>query len=850
MYPLPLALCLVRLSVLSVVLVGGLAVSACGGSSSGSGSGSGSGSDSSDGSDNGNNTLRSDLSNAVLLLAAEEAMVSEADTNAVTMRTTEERALPRFRQATGLDRVQSQATTHGDSGDSESEAATNLLAIDEDGIASPAVEADMPVYVLFSVLGPSQDYLYLALDDRWDDGVNYGEIIDSTGCAIWRASVDAEDEQNEWECVAPDLKLGRFSHNFRNRNAGGEKPLMFDAKGNLYFLAANFADRADDARIHRVEAPDQVDSSDEFDIEALTQDHISVDFFLPLSDSTLVYSSGGSNLRFWQDGSTIDIGEHRGVFARGDGDTVLFRESNNESFRLARPAELGVLRAAVPLPNGAEHINEFSGDITFADDGGIYLVGNRGVLRILPYAEVPILKLNDWSWGDLPVLLSKGHILYVEEVDVDFLGAADVIRLQRMNDSTMSTALDPEAGSNRYRLSSWQIQGDTLHFAAEDLTESMFVMGELDLIGLQDGEPMDDVLTIAPAASAAGAIAEIRDMQMVRPAKPEVDTGHTPEVMDVHHHGEDPYTAGIQFSKFMNHDSVEDGLSLCCIADTNTEVSWMPFWHQQTLHLALDQEHFASVDNKPLDFGHEYQLTLEEGVRDAWNWQVEDESQETLSIRPESGVYLGDPVGAPPSPAVAEGGNLRVRGTQILSDSWLKDPDSGEPLQLDEPYRIEFSTPGRTVAVRFGYPGDRLQGSVRYHSYYSDRFDVERWSNRWGVGPILTHDVDLPTGGWIRIAIERFAESLRVGYLDEDEAWVWPEELSVDLMEEANFDGSDNYYQLALHHPDGDSFWPVVMDNLQITPLTYSGEPIPDAVPLLDLLTFDDEEDLQVISEP
>ncbi len=121
---------------------------------------------------------------------------------------------------------------------------TNLLAQQNDGSLSFAINTEYDINVLYSVLSPDKQHLYVALDNGWGwwgsatagcVGCDYLELIIEQNCALF--VVDMSD--NSFVCAVEGLFPQGMDAAYE-KTVGPIKPIQFDENGNMYFLATPF----------------------------------------------------------------------------------------------------------------------------------------------------------------------------------------------------------------------------------------------------------------------------------------------------------------------------------------------------------------------------------------------------------------------------------------------------------------------------------------------------------------------------------------------------------------------------------------------------------------------------------
>ena len=847
-------------------------LSGCSDSSSGS---SGGGPTDGDGPGSGNATLTSSMSGAVRLEAMDETVVESSGPARVTaagrsLFTYEVHNQGLTEAAAASLRGQPKVRAAEDE-----TAGTNLLAIDEDGNATLALESNYPIKVMYSVADPNGEYVYLALDTGWWnwDGNDYSQFIAQAGCAFFRVEIDTD----EIACVEEGLFVQNMDDNYFKAVSGNQKPIQFDADGNVYFTGTTFTQECDDwgcwlnqtdwnPRIYRV-------SSEDGAVTALTQDNAWIDYFLTLSTGELVYQSLNedtweSNLYVWQDGQTIDLttqGWGVNFFTGDTNNSVLWGDWGSAGVRVARP-----------LPGGGVHYSALDttlfGDNSYSsttplrilvgDDGRLYGVFEAwhsecadygdgacndwnyytvlSVYQMLPYDPVPKVELtlsDDWGWwhwmGRTPFQVSKGHLYYSETVDVEIDGAsfgtADVIHVVRLEDRVRRTALDEglsDSEGARYEIYSWRLSGDELHFSALDKSRTVVVTGVIDTTKVRAGADESEYLTLTDTSSASGATASIQDIEVLRPRQPDDDPGANPVVQEFHANPDNRYSVSVDFNKYMDMASVEESMEFVSTGDQEP-VPGMKVWLYKTLHLIPDLDGLANATVKPLDHDTEYRLAFGEGTMDAYGWDLAAGTQgkeTTWTTLPADGWYAAQADDA--SGDFADGQMARFLG-RADKNSWTPETYDLE-VDASDNVRIEFSArnyswEGIEVVLWNGTspddnPWHNREAKVVFGSGWIDldyKYVDGNGSNTWewvsGLDDVVFN------GNWGRYRIDFYGNSIRVSYSTDGTTFHEIDGLSVDDFRYENA-GSDDYTLLLRVRE------PVSIDNLTVTSLDASGE--------------------------
>lgn len=237
------------------------------------------------------------------------------------------------------------------------EAGSNLLRIDENGNAELVIQSDYMIKVMYSVTDPKGEYVYLALDTGFihPDGNDYTRFIAKNNCAFFRVKTS----DNSSECVQEGVYVQPIDDSYMQRVSGNQKPIQFDANGNMYFPGTTFTQSCDSAglctmaaadwkpRIYRVAAKDLT-------VKALTQDNQKISYYLVLPTGEIAYQSmntqtGEIALYLWKktegaanvNGTTTNLtGSTVGVdfFTVDNYNTIMWGGWNESGMRFARPA--------------------------------------------------------------------------------------------------------------------------------------------------------------------------------------------------------------------------------------------------------------------------------------------------------------------------------------------------------------------------------------------------------------------------------------------------------------------------------------------------------------------------------
>ena len=398
-------------------------------------------------------TVSFNLSGAVSLIANEDAVVEDTSRSrsAIDGRQLFSYTLARDSRTPVSRSLNSRNEEGSDQG------VSNLLAIDEQGDASLAVDTNMPMKVMYSVVSPDGSKVYIALDNGWSSGssdFDYASTIAGLNCGLLEVDTDTDEHR----CVKEGLMVQSMDDNYMQNVSGNQKPIQFDKDGNVYFTATSFERREDTwcngfdnngncTDEHTQYWLDQVDwnpliykmNASDQTVTNISQDNEHVQFFLTLSSGEVAYQA-------WQDtnngnlvlkvvnsqGSVVNLSSDSWVkfFTKDSENALVWGEEdwNNSSsgLKMAKPIKddnLGRFQFASLDTSlfGAQDQNSGWNSptprrIIMADDGRVYGVfesgrsdfdptGNGGngswtwntylkVFQMLPFDGVPKVELD------------------------------------------------------------------------------------------------------------------------------------------------------------------------------------------------------------------------------------------------------------------------------------------------------------------------------------------------------------------------------------------------------------------------------------------------------------------------
>ncbi len=286
---------------------------------------------------------------------------------------------------------------------------------------------------------------------------------------------------------------------------------------------------------------------------------------------------------------------------------------------------------------------------------------------------------------------------YHLETESDFqaiYGKRTVVKATKLSDGSVITMLGGNWTASRYSIDNWKLVGNKLHFSGFDNVNSNVVTGEIDTLLLRLGKTEAEYLKVTQAGSAIGATAKINDYEVVKASAPEGFTGGNPSITKIFTNEENVYSASVEFSKYMNHESVANGLTVTDETNIDTitnlpkSVDSMKVWLGRTLHLIFDTLTPTPANprdvNKayPLAYGTSYKIAVSGKVMDREGIDLETsdlwpgtssmnpvaEKTATLITRPESGWFISENVRAQNIPVTVTGNTTGE--TVTLSDGY------------------------------------------------------------------------------------------------------------------------------------------------------------------------------------
>ena len=597
------------------------------------------------------------------------------------------------------------------------------------------------------------------------------------------------------------------------------------------------------------------------EVTAITQDNQSVDFFVVLGSGEIVvqsydYTSGTAELNMIQGTQVIDLTtDNWGVdfFTVDSANTVLFGHadgnfSSKNGIRFARPRPNGGTDKAslntslFSSYNGSDWVDPKPRRVLTGGNGRVYGVFESGrskldlnnnwewektltVYQVLPHNASPKLEItlsngqDWWYWmGETPFQISKNSIYYKENIDVDGYGTADVIKMKNLESGETIELLTP-TNDTRYKIYNWKYSDDTLYFSALNEVTSVVVIGEVDTTKVGNGDNSDAV-TINPSMSASGAVSAVQDIEIIGSEQSETDTGEAPEITEVHQDPDNLYSMSVDFSKRMDHNSLDLGLTLNSSAEEGPDandknrIPALKLWIDKTLHLIPDLDGLGNSNSTSMSPENTYTLSLAGNtVMDTYSRPL-PASEHSITMHPAKGFYIRPLADDNVEETVSKDKVLKYAGND---ERHLQTFDLGS---VPDNVRLEFS------AKISGWEG--LQ--VIYYNTSNTNWDKSiarikmgywtdiRYLNSTLGSPSNDDDdtSEVNNGKWKRYRLDFFGNNIKISYSTDGSEFTEITSLSqTDLIPR----NSSNKHHLYLRVRDLITF-----DNMQITTLNVSGE--------------------------
>ncbi len=631
---------------------------------------------------------------------------------------------------------QTAKSIHARSASGDLNGTTNLFAVGSDGNVTAAIQSDVSVKVMYSVLSADGQSVYVALDPYQSQ-----PTISTYNCAIFKVSV----ADNSFACLDEGYipqDVNAYQDYYLKKINGTVKPIQTDTAGNVYYLGYErpvllapgeppVPYQTGGTPVIRRIKPDGTKVS-------ITPDVLAIQSFIVMRNGVLVYTYSGidSGIKMYdpQTGSTnrlTDDGASQWwstmFLAADDKETVVFGTSSADYTGVYFVQKYGnggryVVKLDTSLFGGTYAGATYAPipvRLIIGDDGNLYglFYGSQAIdptnlptnpmasekylslFQLLPYDASPKATCKggssvDWwtAMNGMDFQVSKGHAYYVEKEShpSGVYSPRQVIKIADFSGGVV-TLLGDDQWSQRYEIFAWKLVGDVLYFSGVDDSTSTMVSGRIDTVKLRNGEPASSYLTVNEVASVSGTSSEIQDMEVLKPQTPAVDTGDHPVVTKLFVDQENLYSASVKFSKYMDKDGVNAGVHLRN-AGTAADVNAMKVWFYTTLHLIVDKDFVAGATTAPLDYGTPYELSVDPTVRDVWNWDIANQNLITgFTTRPLEGWYTGRSDATGVAAGITDGLVGKCTSTRLY-----------DPASLNQPYsRLTSSSPDGNFRVQF-----------------------------------------------------------------------------------------------------------------------------------------------------
>lgn len=382
-----------------------------------------------------------------------------------------------------------------------------------------------------------------------------------------------------------------------------------------------------------------------------------------------------------------------------------------------------------------------------------------------------------------PIQIARGFVLYVENIELPRIGRVDVIRKLDLQTGEEITLLDDNLSQFRANIFNWRLSGTTLYFSGQNLRNNDTVLGELDLLAIRDGASAESALRLQISATASGAVAQVQDIEVLRPVVPTQDVGGSPRVRI------DPdvitgKSVSLSFTKYMDKETLESRLLL---TDSDGDaIDYMPMWLLQTLHMVPDLDSFDQISSQPLAQSSEYTLEFSPGVRDLWTWDlnlaesagVVDSAYRFNTMGPKFVALANSSLNGRPRPDFGNAFSAR----NVLS---FRDLEPRTSLNVPFLTPLEFSSLGN-FRWEFGYWSDGLEnnGSVQFWGdngehivvIFKEGQIVLKYVDDQGVDQLATSRLFNSSQhqaryGWNRLRITRLNGNYIVDHAKGDDSW-------------------------------------------------------------------------------
>ena len=560
---------------------------------------------------------------------------------------------------------------------------TNLFITDQNGNTDFALDSNYPVKVLFTAQNPVTKHVFVALDSLMDGDLDFSYIIGENNCALF----DVDPITNEFKCAAEGKRLRRQDENaqWSKLLSGNQKAIQFDEKGNTFFLANIFkvknngycesydnsaATETCSKYINNFYITDDYNTPAQIykysinnEVTTISQDNEEINIFLALKSGEVVYSSKNantgwvSNLYMIKDNNKINLThsntDQLQFFATDSSNAVLFSKERRQNITVVKPGRSGMLKTKINTSLfGKNACCTNIRRIIVADNGYLYGVfenhdsqqSKLDIYQVLPYSPELKASINIsgdwWQWMDkTPAQISKGYLYYVDSianvtVKGESLGKADYIEMVNLTTLRKTSILKTKSAQDpRYDFYTWRLSGNKLYFSALDTNGNTVKTGIIDTLKVRNNA---DYLKISTMGSAKGSVTIVQDIEVLTPQTPKFDTGGEPKITTdgVFLSKDNRYSMSIDFSKYMNKESVIDRLSIKSNVQAEhnsiagTGVAYFPIWIYKTLHLIPDLDGLDNDTEKAFTPSNSYHLDFENGMKDTYDVEFYAPSKE------------------------------------------------------------------------------------------------------------------------------------------------------------------------------------------------------------------------------
>ena len=532
---------------------------------------------------------------------------------------------------------------------------SNLLVVDEYGISKAGLSSNLPIKVLYTVTNPDANKVYVAIDISYtnsEDGLDYQEFIRETNCTLYEVSM----VDNSYKCVKQGVFVDDISNDYYKVISSDQKPIQFDADGNVYFLSSKLdnignyiVSSFDNPTLYRYNSLTNSSTN-------ISQDNEYISYFSVLSGGDVVFKSysqsGTSGLYLLQGESKIDITTTPiDFFATDSYDTLIMGDYATAGINFARSLKEGGIQKT------SLDTSSFGGKpqrVIIADDGNIYGLFQEHtddkyqavVYQLLPYKPTAIAKIDlgvhDYysAMSSTPLQISKGYLYYSQKVDLLFggssFGSSDTINIIRLSNLEKTTLLTPQTvEDNRTEIYNWRLSNGKLYFSGLEKISNKVITGLIDTYAIRDGKAPKDSISITESFSKSATQVDlaINDIEIIQPVRPESDTGHVPDITQNHFNPSNPLSISIEFSKYMDEATV---LANTTLKDSQGEsINYMPVWVIKSLHIIPDLDEQGNATTVPLANNQTYTLDFGNNILDAWDWEFATRSfEQTIDTTP------------------------------------------------------------------------------------------------------------------------------------------------------------------------------------------------------------------------